>query len=359
MSNEFLESPPLKASAKDDNENYSEWRLLRLHGLFNWILVNSGFQVRDFKTNRGTSVVDPEIYCKLQKEANSIWWSLSRCPLMVLLFFLAMCERTIVLLLPLGPVACSILFYLLLFPVLIVPYRMLYARADNRTRVLVDSYKEHFLKEYGVELGYRGFATSVVSAIYLPLFGPSIYLRRPHTSREEKDFGDTIPPIFIDRTMPGDVDLFMTANLDLTDADAKACYLLQSTYLEEVNMQPSPIVRYFFVLLPIILMLSFLSELLKSVMSFCYVLLMVLLVMDAIDFGNRKALRAASQCQEVAQRMNEALQNDKDIAGTLSVEFSTSQLPGRDTQPCRRFQFVRHSTAPSTRNEMTDVSGCE
>jgi hypothetical protein len=367
MSNEFLETPLLEASAKDESEDYSEWRLLRLGCLFDGIEVNTGFQVRDFQTNHGTSVVDPEIYCKLLKEANSIWWSVSFCPFMVLVSFLVICESMIFfpVLLAVGPVASMILFCLLLFPVFIVLYGILNARAANRTHTLVDSYKEHFLKEYGVELGYSRFTTTRGEDGAFVV--PGIYLRRPRTSREEKDFGDSFPPIFIDRTIPGDVDLFRTANLDLTVADAKACSLLRSTYLEEVKIQPSPVVGYIldsFLIISIMLWLFAALDCAAMIMAcyyvlgFAFVLLLVLMVMDETDIGNRKALQARRQCQEVARLVTEALQSDKDIAGTLSVEFSTSQLPGRDTQQCRRFQFVRHGTAPSIRNEMTDVSGC-
>jgi hypothetical protein len=292
---------------------------------------------------------------------------------MVLLFFLAMCESIIcsLVLVALGPalletgplVAYMTLFSLQLLLVIIVPFRMLYTRADNRTHTLVDSYKEHFLTEYGVELSYSKLTTHDGDV-------PGIYLRRPHTSREEKDFGDSFPPIFIDRTIPGDVDLFRMANLDLTEADAKACSLLWSTYWEEVRIQPFPGMFYFLALalVSITLMLSTtLFEVLSwdTMVLVCFyasffftpTLLMVLRVIHQADLENRNAARAASQCQEVARLVTEALQIDKDIAGTLSVEFSTSQLPGRDKQQCRRFQFVRHGTAPSTRNEMTDVSG--
>ena len=303
-----MSQPELMETLSNENEEYSEWRLLHSRGLrgstFDTVVVNEGFQNKDFQTNQGVfSVIDPEILGKLRKEASTI------------------------------------------------------AMIDAKVAALVESYQPRFLNEYGVELGYDKFSSSPQGRCSSKV--PGIYLRRPRRMVDEEDAplgrdcddldGERIPPIYVFRLIPGEIDIGdKVYDASSMKIDSETWALLQSTHEKRIRWHPSlkclAILCFIGSLVVEIWVANQVGVIVGQIISFVYILLVFNICECVSDRLNRRA------CEEVTKVVNKALQKDKNKAH-LAVEFHDSELPGREGKLGRRYRFVELALTP-TRNEL-------
>jgi hypothetical protein len=352
-----------------NSEMFSEWRLQFQNEGVQRVVVNSSFQNRDFRTNHGTSVIDPEAYEGLRRAQISIYRALlcKVVQLQIILFIGA-----ILLSAPLAPtkesdpgwifVAALTGSYLLAFVIYHYIVMLLYKKADTQVIALVESYKAQFLDSFGVEIGHRPSTKSV----RWWKEDSGIYLRRPRRqpptsaaavegqaatigSSELEEILDyttssSIPPIFIGLVIPGDIHMNEQHYDASMKVDATAWKLLQETHRKMIPL--SPAARVFFLTYFSVLLIFFFFLVVSSFFwmehSFRFVLMVILLVLILGLFVVLRVTdrRNLQMYQEVSQRVTEALQKG-DGSADLVVEFTSSELPGRLPVNFRRYQFAR------------------
>ena len=355
----------LIASAATDEEgkkeDYSEWRLWHAGGLrssFQNVVMNEGFQNRDFQTREGAiSVIDPEILGKLRKEASDVRNNMLRCQLAV---YVVLCHCVFLfldsywlVLVPDDAFFFGLIVTLCVWLILvIVAATYLRKKADTKLTALVEPYQPIFLEKYGIELGYGKFSLSpqgVCSKIH------GIYLRRPRRVMEDeeaqdrghgKDLDGWFPPIYLVRLIPGEIHIDEKEyDANLMKVDAETWALLQSTHQKMI--QRHPIVKFLAILLHLGVYVGafwlgghdpcggFISWIV------CVVAMIVGKVYEyALDYRDQKVY------EEVTKVVNEALQKDEKKAH-MAVELHASELPGREWKLCRRYQFVQKTSAPT------------
>ena len=353
----------------NENEEYSEWRLLHSRGLrgssFETVVVNEGFQNKDFQTNQGVfSVIDPEILGKLRKEASTIRnETVTRDVMSLFILFLVLVSFHVLLdmlIIDLPDEAMGSLIFASLCLCLILGYASTTypgEKENSRLSALVDSYKPVFHKEYGVELGYGKFSSSPQGGGCFKV--PGIYLRRPHRMVDEEQArvvgtcddlnGGRFPPIYVNPLIPGEIvideKVYDAASMKV---NAEIWTLLQSTHQKMVQWHPMlkllAILCYLGLYVGCLWTWQHIGFVLGLVISNVYIFI-VFMVYER--FPDRLNLRA---CEETTKVVNEALRMDKDTAH-LTVEFQDSNLPGREGRLCHRYQFVEHALAP-TRNKL-------
>jgi hypothetical protein len=350
----IMDKPLLVSASQDEIEDFSEWRLYLGDSRFDHVGINHGFQVRDFQTSQGTSIiVDSENYRKLQDEASAIWRTLSpkQVVVVVLLYlcFLLVDDSWVVALL-LG----------LVVSLFVTLYRQ--KIADSRITAVVDSYKEHFLRAYGVELGYGKLNRSDQGRPKVLV--RAIYLRRPRRLIQEEvladgDFevqdGGRFPPIFIDRTLPGDIYVNEREHDASMKVDAETWVLLQSVHQRMVQTPPIGgfLLFVFYFVIYMVFIWYYFVRVGQTIPQNGYVPVPLVIlwastpvtrwIIDgALDY------RKLRLCEEVTRRVNETLQNDENRSH-LTVEFHTSDLPGRDKTNSRRYQFVKSGLTTPTK----------
>jgi hypothetical protein len=362
-------SPTMVESENENEEEYSEWRLLHSTGLrgasFETVVVNEGFQNKDFQTSEGVfSVIDPEILGKLRKQASALR-NLMRegyiaivgalyliLVLPVVLLVSSASDKVFLLSLFASICVCVILSYI----------AGLYMRkiTDAKLATLVESYKPRFLTDYGVELGYGRFnSPSLQGGGCCCSKAPGIYLRRPRRLVDvekasvggESDAldGGRIPPIYIFRLIPGELDIDeKTYDASSMKVDAEAWALLQSTHQTMIQWHPMVIVLAILCFIGSYVGMVWVSiqvgRIIGHMISFVYIFFMIKIYTSVLD---RRNLRV---CEQVTKVVNEALQQDKNTAH-LAVEFHDSELPGREGKFGRRCRFVRLDLTP-TRSEL-------
>lgn len=347
----------VRDSLENNNEVFSEWKLLLKQEGIALVAVAPGYRNKDFRNTQGISVVDPEIYTKLYTEFSAVrrYLSLTNMALALIL-----CLVAIFLPVPFLPdegdsgwlfLAGAIGSFLLAFAIFhFISNRYLFQYADNRLVALVDSYQALFLEAFGVHLSHNKSTTKV----RWWKDNSGICLRRPRTF--EGDFinqGDQVavldegfPPIFIHHTMPGDIHVNEKSYDPSMRVDDTAWKILQETHQELIQM--SPILRcliavYFLAFL--IFMMTWVWTLNKygfKLVAIVYAIFNVLtyFISRAEDRRNLKVYH------EVTRRVNDALQKDEQSAH-LSVAFVDSELPGRSHVGLRRYQFGPTSSEAS------------
>ena len=356
-----------------ENEEYSEWRLFvtSVRGVgysFQNVVVNEGFQNRDFQTKQGTvsSVIDPELLGKIRKEAADIWnmesnKRKSQHLYMAVMFGPCLCLALVFFgrfLLGQGPVVDVITDSIIVFGTSHV-YMMISgicfscyesAKPDARATALVKSYDPMFLKEYGIKLGYDKFKVS--PKVEDSPICPCIYLRRsrrlvdeeeaPPAGHSGKDMDTFFPPIYVTRLIPGEIsieekDYAATASL-MKEVDADAWLLLQSTHQTMTRWHPS--MKCFAILVLLALYPVFVCLLIIPYFGFLNIWTFFYIVILVYEYARDN--RNLRLYEEVTKVVNSALQKDKKTAH-LAVEFHASELPGREGKLGRRYQFVPHA----------------
>jgi hypothetical protein len=239
--------------------------------------------------------------------------------------------------------------------------KIIFKNADNQVIALVESYKTQFLESFGVEIGHR---PSTKSARW-STDDSGIYLRRPRrqppppaaaTSEEghSTTMGNiesegswmmllddvTIPPIFVDLVIPGDLHVDEKSYDASMKVDATAWTLLQKTHREMIPL--SRTMRVFHLIYCVVVLIFIFSAsvamfIFPSVLIIILCALVVGVTYVLIRVFDRRNLR---MYQEVSHRVTEALQKE-DGSTDLVVEFTSSELPGRVPVNFRRYQFVR------------------
>jgi hypothetical protein len=314
------------------------------------VVENSSFQNRDFRTNHGISVIDPETYEGLRRAQNSIYRAL---PFQLVPLFLILCIGAVLLPRLLAPttesdpgwvfLVAAIGSFLLAFVIFRYISKVLFKKADNKVIALVESYKAQFLDSFDVELGHRLSTKSVRwwtndSVIYLRR--PRRQPTPPAAASVEEQATTSFPPIFIDLVIPGDIHVQEQHYDASMKVDATAWNLLQETHREMISY--SHTVRVFFSIYCIFLLIFFSSGFwFVDVYGFLpFVILCALVVGVTYVIARVHDRRNLRLYQEVSQRVTEALQKE-DGSADLVVEFTSSELPGRVPLNFRRYQFVR------------------
>ena len=347
-----------------ENEEYSEWRLFvtSVRGVgysFQNVVVNEGFQNRDFQTKQGTvsSVIDPELLGKIRKEAADIWnmesnKRKSQHLYMAVMFGPCLCLALVFFgrfLLGQGPVVdvitdSVIVFFTSHIYVMISGFCLSCcgsAKTEARAAALVESYHPIFLQEYGIELGYDRFKAAPRDEDRPT--DPCIYLRRsrqlvdeeeaPPVGHSGEDMDTFFHPIYVTRLIPGEISIedkeYDAAALMKVDADA--WLLLQSTHETMTRWNPFAIL-VFLALFPVFMGLLIIPYF--GFLNVCAFFVIVILV-----YANAEENRNLRAYEEVTKVVNSALQKDKKKAH-LAVEFHDSELPGREGKLGRRYQFV-------------------
>jgi hypothetical protein len=347
------------------NEDYSEWRLFVTTEIdvgcsFQNVVVNEGFQNRDFQTEQGpVSVIDPEILRKIRKEAADILNMkmhlkhavvFGPCLCLSLLFF----GRYLLM----GPVVdvisdSAIVFCTSWVYMMISGFSLTFC-ADARAPAVVELYQPTFLQEYGIELGYRTFESS-------PLI-PCIYLRRSRrlVGGEEAPVGHNckamdkcFPPIYVTRLIPGEINI-EEKEYDaaaLMKVDAETWSLLQSTH-QTMMLRWHLIMKCFEILIFLVTYPVFLCLLFTPYFGFVNMWAFFFIVrrggVCAVDYRNLRVY------DKVTKVVNSALQKDEKKAH-LAVEFHDSELPGREGRLGRRYQFVLRAEQPILGNKVSKV----
>ena len=291
-------------------DDYSEWRLLYggLFSSFRRVVVNEGFQRRDFLTSQGdASVIDPEVLGKLLKKASDMRHETVRSYLhaLVVLYGLLFGPSSVVFLLLDVSVEkmCFTKIATLCVWVTVASYviAQLKKYSDDELTSLVESYQPVFLTEYGVELGFGKFSLLWQCCIKVP----GIFLRRPRRSDDDEVRvsgnnldtrpGSCFPPVYLVRLIPGEIHIdekeYDAASMKV---DAETWALLQLTHQKTLHL-----------------------------------------------------FRGVRGYQQVTKVVNEALHKDENTAH-MSVEFHSSELPGRKGTFGQRYQFVQRALAPTT-----------
>jgi hypothetical protein len=359
-----MEKASLGSAPHDETDPYSEWRLFLWVSRFDHVEVNGGFQIRDFQTSEGTSIIsDPAPYRKLQKEASAIWTTYSRkqTALFVVLyigwffFVLLLLQLLTVAAMVVASVVCLALLFAGLFLVIL----SLRTHADSRITAMVDSYKEHFLNAYGIELGYGKLHPT---AGWWPNgLVRAIYLRRPRRlvggevleagDFEVQDHGGRMPPIFINPTLPGDIHVNEKVHHASMKVDSETWALLQSVHQKMVQTPPifgllvafyvvTYFIWYFFGgRLQTVILHPFVYAYFPPAILLACIHVTRCIIDGALEYRNLRVY------EKVARRVNEALKKDANRSH-LAVEFHTSDLPGRDKTDSRRYQFVTSNRSP-------------
>ena len=344
------------------DEDYSEWRLfhLGLGSSFQFVTVNEGFQNRDFQTIQGNvSVIDPpEVLGKLRKEASAIWNNMLRYHLACLLALYLFCIASFLGFSELALVPDDVFFFGLIVAMSVVIFlhyvagRYLRMNADAQITALVETYKPISLEDYGVEIGYGRFNLSQKSGWYKT---PALYLRRPHRLVDEEvapDGGDSndldgrFPPVYLSRLIPGEIHIdekeYDPASMKV---DAQTWALLQSTHQKMIKWHPDMKTLAILMLLVFYLGCGWLGG-----NNPCGGFIGV--IVGASGFIIAKACEKAVDIRnlrvycEVTKVVNEALRKNKEHTH-LRVEFHTSEVPGREGNHGRRYQFVQLNLASS------------
>lgn len=327
--------------------------------------VSLGFDDRDFRTNEGAPVIDPEAYWKLKTEAAA-----SRTKRSKTLYFLAVALFVSFLLIVVGIAAavpentpknvflaiCWGLFGGVVFGFMFID-KILVKRADLQTAALVEKHKDHFREAYGIELGF-----------WMPdkptRWGKDesyVYLRRPRRNYEDLESQvakeGNFPPIFILRVIPGD--LFMAAYDPTMRVDMKTWELLHSTMRERIRSHP--FLKYLILAFALFLVVYSLAwPFLMDEIGIGWGYLILVFACSAIGFlahlEDKRNLRIYG---EVAQEVSQVLLEDEDgqytYQSNLAVEFHTSELPGRPKAANRRFQFVLRDHGKSFEADTNEI----
>ena len=356
----------------DDNDNnYSEWKLLEPK--YEQVVMNSGFHIRDFQrrthhqqqTTGGSSVIDPEVFGKLRKEALAIRNHTQRrevaSALCLIPSILVVVALKVTLSMSMLPSPLSALLYPLdilmhwwwfewllyyggfVVTVFYIPYRLEQNAVDKLT-ALVESYQPFFLKAYGIELGYnrfKGFRHLRLGVSCLA----GISLRCPRrpavlVDEEEVPGGDNVvledghevfPPIYIIPLIPGELHMqekgYDAASMKV---DAETWALLQSTHQE--TMARNRFRDIVFILL--------------VATGFCYGYLLCIVVGCLFIYPRLSDYQLLRAYEDVTKAVNAVLQKDDDQKKStqhLALEFCVSEHPGREGEHSRRYQFVRCS----------------
>ena len=354
-----MSQPEIMETLSNEIKEYSEWRLLHSTGLrgstFETVVVNEGFQNKDFQTSQGVfSVIDPEILGKLRKEASTIRNTTGEKFILILCFLYPLLMLPVLLLVP-DDIISIFLFALLVVYVIFGYIASLYLQTmtDAKIATLVESYQPRFLTEYGVELGYGKFSSGGCCKV------PGIYLRRPRQLVDEEQAqvvgdcddldGGRIPPIYVFRLIPGEIDIGEKVyDASSVKVDAETWALLRSTHEKMIRWHPSlkclAILCFIGSFVVEIWVANQVGVIVGQIISFVYILLVFNICECVPDRLNRRA------CEEVTKVVNKALQKDKNKAH-LAVEFHDSELPGRKGNLSRRYRFVELALTP-TRNEL-------
>ena len=350
--------PLIESSLENEDQVFSEWKILLISpwAVRSRVSLNVGYQNSDFRDRDQESVVDPETYRKLFQEIVAVETplSLKRSLLMIPLYFgvvfLVAAMQTFVPELNKWVTLGGLLGYLFLAA---VTYQFvcgyLFKVADTQLIALVDSYKVHFLEEYGVELGH---SKSTNQRIRWWNDDSCIYLRRPRRSLEEggplavlhgSEQEGHFPPIFLLLTVPGD-NVMDEVSLDPTMNKART--LLKSTYKEATKTPVlyRAVLQYYGSVL-FVIVIAFFFWLVNQQYDYLVTMLVFLIGYTVLVCIGGALVYAASRrrlasYKEVAQRVNEALEKDEQLAH-LAVEFHDSELPGYVHLTSPRFQFVR------------------
>jgi hypothetical protein len=352
--------PLIESSLENENKEFSEWKILMLPSpALGRVSLSAGYRNSDFRDNREKSVVDLETYRKLFQEIGAagttlIWkrtfFGLS---LYVGVVPLVAAMATLVPELKKGVLLGGLLGYFFLAAVtyhFVCEY--LFTVADTQLIALVDSYQLQFLEEYGVDLGH---SKSTHQRIRWWNDDSGIYLRRPRRPVEEEgplavshgsESEGPFQPIFLLLTVPGD------NGIDEMIGDPtmknKARSLLQSTYKETVKTLVLPQAFWGCChLVVLVFVIAFSSWLVKKQYDFFGSVLVFLIGYNVLGclggaFVHAASRRRLASYKEVAQRVNEALEKDEQLAH-LAVEFHDSELPGYPHMTSLRFQFVRRA----------------
>lgn len=359
-----MSQPELMETLSNENEEYSEWRLLHSRGLrgssFETVVVNEGFQNKDFQTNQGVfSVIDPEILGNLRKEATTIRNTMGE------MYIVILCFLYLVVVLPVLLLVADDIFVIASFGVYVILGYIaganLRTMTDAKLTAQVESYQPRFLNEYGVELGYGKFSSSPQGGGCCKV--PGIYLRHPRRLEDEEQApvvgdcddldGGRIPPIFVFRLIPGEIDIGeKDYDAGSMKVDAETWALLQSTHEKMIRWHP--ILKCLAILC---LVGSFVVQVwiamnvagfIRHIISFVFGIVVYIVFKNYEYVPDRLNRRA---CEEVTKVVNEALQKDKKNKAQLAVEFHDSELPGREGKLGRRYRFVELALTP-TRNEL-------
>jgi len=321
------------------HEDYSEWRLFG--SAFQNAVVNEGFQIRDFQSSRGgaaVSVIDPKTLGRLRKEASVIQNNKIRYRHAVVLPLWFCCIGLLDMVpddaIPLLVIAIvgSLGFVFLLHYVV---GTFLQKKADAKLTALVDSYQHVFLEEYGVDLSFVPHDS----------FGnPCINLRRPH-QLVVRDVGDSkptdgrYPPIYLARLIPGEIHIDAKEH-DATslNVDAEIWTLLRSTHKKMIKQDYNPAMTC---LLTILLLLGWgVGSYWASKIRFGFFFQVALIYIQIWLFEFAMDNRNLSVYEEVTKAVNQALQQKGKGNSFLTVEFHSSERPGREGKLGRRYQFV-------------------
>jgi hypothetical protein len=226
--------------------------------------------------------------------------------------------------------------------------RYLRKNADTHLTALVESYQPIFLAEYGVEIGYGRFSLS-------PNGGwskiPAIYLRRPQRLVDEEaapgvgnrsdNLEGRFPPIYLSRLIPGEIHIdekeYDAASMKV---DAKTWALLQSTH--QTMIQWHPLMK---VLATLLLLVSYVGCVWIATIDNGFAIVYPLIYIMCYAFQYAVDKRNLRVYHDVTKVVNEALREDKDLG--LSVEFHSSEVPGRAGNHGRRYQFVQLNLSPT------------
>jgi hypothetical protein len=226
---------------------------------------------------------------------------------------------------------------------------------------LVESYQPIFLKEYGVEIGF-GNPYRVFPTIY-----PIIYLRRSRKLVDEAvpiagDRGAMeghFPPIYLDRFIPGEISLadeYHHAASIKVDDETWALLLNTHEKMTAVNSNP-----FYLILqkLCVIWVISFCWGMVLGYglgpivgLSGCFWITFTFVSQippKVCDYAeDKRKLRAYA---EVTKVVNQALQKNQN-SSHMAIEVHASEVPGREGNLGRRYQFVQLDVPPTTKDRM-------
>ena len=356
-----MSQPEIMETLSNEIKEYSEWRLLHSTGLrgstFETVVVNEGFQNKDFQTSQGVfSVIDPEILGKLRKEASTIRNTTGEKFILILCFLYPLLMLPVLLLVPDDIISIFLFASFGVYVILgYIASIYLQTMTDAKIATLVESYQPRFLTEYGVELGYGKFSSGGCCKV------PGIYLRRPRRLVDEEQAqvvgdcddldGGRIPPIYVFRLIPGEIDIGdKVYDASSMKVDAETWVLLQSTHKKMIRWHPILKCLAILCLVGTYVGVQFwlsghIGFVIRHIISFVFFFIMIKTYESVSDRLNRRA------CEEVTKDVNEALQKDRKNKAHLAVEFHDSELPGRKGNLSRRYRFVELALTP-TRNEL-------
>ena len=342
--------------------------------LFETVVVNEGYQGRDFQASPGgaaASVIDPEILGKLRKEATTLRNRILRYQLAVyaglyigfMLLFVGYWS--------LGLVSDDVLFFgLVVFQsiwlVVLAVFTCRRKNVDIQLTSLVESYQPLFREDYGVELGYGRFSLSPKGG-WVTL--PGIYLRRPRRSNldeQEASVGEaddnavgTFSPIYLVPLIPGEIHIDETKyDAASMKVDAETWALLQSTH--QVMVQWHPMMKFLAILclLGFFVLCNWLGihapcggfiPLILGAVAF----IVAKICEHGVDARNLKVYEKVTKVvNEVLQQQQQQQEDGRNAQ--VAVEFHDSELPGREGKLSRRYQFVHTplATAPTMNEPM-------